>query len=193
MIDDFLIQRDLEAVGFAEIGRDVQISRNAVIFNPQRICIGKLSRIDAFCILSPGDEGLSIGRNVHVSAYTSILGRGKVQIDDFCTLSVRCSIFSSNDDYTGSTLTNPSVPAELRDVSNGPVHIMRHAILGTGCVVLPNVIIGESSAVGALSLVKSHVPSFTVVAGVPAGIVGPRKSGHVDLAEKYLQSEIGRR
>jgi galactoside O-acetyltransferase len=68
---------------------------------------------------------------------------------------------------------------------------MRHAILGAGCVVLPGVVIGESSAVGALSLVKANVPAFAVVAGVPARIIGQRDSQHVKAAAGYLAAERG--
>lgn len=188
---DFFRPEEVEALGFASVGTEVQISRHALLLAPERISIGARSRIDAFCILSGSPDGLIIGRNVHLSAYTSILGQGPTTIGDFCTVSVRCSIFSSNDDYSGLTLTNPTVPPELRCAETRPVRIMRHAILGAGCVVLPGVVIGESSAVGALSLVKANVPAFAVVAGVPARIIGQRDSQHVKAAAGYLAAERG--
>ena len=59
-----------------------------------------------FCVLS-GTGGLTIGRNVHISAHNVIVGQARVDIGDFCTVSVRCSIFSSIDDYSGAAMANP--------------------------------------------------------------------------------------
>ena len=54
---------------------------------------------------------------------------------------------------------------------NGNVHIKHDAWIGAGCIILPNVTIGEFSIVGAGSVVTKDVPSFTIVAGVPAKII----------------------
>jgi acetyltransferase-like isoleucine patch superfamily enzyme len=162
-----------------------------MFLSPERIYIGNNVRIDAFCILSAAQSGLHVGRNIHISAYTSILGGDRVYIADFATISVRCSIFSSNDDYTGETMTNPTVPAELRGAISAPVHIDQHAILGTGTIVLPGVRIGESAAIGAGSLLKVDVPPFRIAAGVSARMVGWRSRRHRSLAEDVLRGEQG--
>lgn len=188
---DFLSRDELEGVGFASLGPGVQLSRHALILAPERISVGRQTRIDAFCIVSGSPDGVRIGSNVHLSAFTSILGQGATEIEDFCTLSVRCSVFTSNDDYSGLTLTNPTVPADLRGTTTRPVRIMRHAILGAGCVILPGVTIGESAAVGALSLVKANVPAFAVVAGVPARVIGQRRREHLVHAAEYLAMAPG--
>jgi acetyltransferase-like isoleucine patch superfamily enzyme len=186
MVTDFLTPGELTSLGLAAVGEGVEISRHALFFAPERIQIGAHTRIDAFAVLAAGAGGIRIGRNVHISAHATILGAGGVDIDDFSTVSVRCSIFSSNDDYSGATLTNPTVPAELRGVLDAQVRIGPHAIVGAGSVVLPGVTIGESSAVGALSVVKQDVPPFSIAAGVPARIVGRRRAEHRDLAAAYL-------
>jgi acetyltransferase-like isoleucine patch superfamily enzyme len=59
---------------------------------------------------------------------------------------------------------------------------MRHAVLGSNCVVLPGVVIGESSAIGAFSMVKTDIPPFTIAVGVPARVIRERASGHRALA-----------
>ncbi len=53
----------------------------------------------------------------------------------------------------------------------GKVNIKHDAWIGAGCIILPNVTIGEFSIVGAGSVVTKDVPSFTIVAGVPAKIL----------------------
>ncbi len=191
MRSDFLDEAELAAAGFAALGEGVRISRHALFFAPERIRIGARTRIDAFCVLSAGAGGIAIGRNVHVSAHAAILGGGAVTIGDFCTLSVRTTIFASNDDYSGAAMTNPTLPARFRGAEDAPVAIGAHAILGAGCVVLPGVTIGESVAVGALGLVREDLPPFAIAVGAPARVVGRRQDGHRALAARYLAEEGG--
>jgi galactoside O-acetyltransferase len=187
--NDFLAPSELAALGLASAGRSVQISRHALLFAPERMHLGDSVRIDAYCVISAGLPGLSIGRNVHLSAHVTILGQGPVEIGDFATLSVRCSIFSSNDDYSGHTMTNPTVPSRYRNSENAPVVIGAHAILGAGVIVLPGARIGESAAVGAASLINTDIPDFAIAAGIPARLIGERQHGHRRLTEELLRSE----
>src|SRR5262249_30391995 len=136
--------------------------------------------------ISASEDGVTIGRNVHISAYVSILGRRAVTIGDFATISVRCSIFSSNDDYSGATMTNPTIPDQFRGSTDAPVVIGAHAILGTAVTVLPGVRIGESASIGAQSLIKFDVPDSVIVAGVPARVIRTRQLGHRALVDRYL-------
>jgi galactoside O-acetyltransferase len=189
MKSDFLDDDALRAMGFGHLGVGVRISRHALCLSPERMTIGDHTRIDAFAVLSPGVEGLCIGRNVHVSAHVSILGHAGVVIGDFATLSVRCAIFSSNDDYSGHAMSNPTVPDAYRVVHDARVVIGAHAILGCGCVVLPGVEIGESACVGALSLVKTSVDAFDAVAGTPCRRIGRRQDHHRRLHEALLVAE----
>jgi galactoside O-acetyltransferase len=185
---DFLDEQELRDLGLASMGTDVHISRHALLLRPELIAIGDHTRIDAFSVVSAG-EGVSIGRNVHVSAYASLLGRRAIRIGDFATVSVRCSIFASNDDYSGTTMVNPTVPDRYRGSVDGPVMIGAHAVLGAGSIVLPGVTVGESAAVGALSLVKTDVEPYAIVAGVPARVIGRRADGHRALLQRMFSEE----
>ena len=187
MKDDFLADSELAAIGFRAIGKRVRISRHALFFHPERISIGEQARIDAFCILSAGSPHLSIGRNVHVSVYTCILGDASVEIGDFAGVSARCSIFSSSDDFSGAWMTGPTVPDRLRGVTSGPVLIGSHTIVGAGTIILPGVTIGESAGVGAGSLVREDIAPFTIVAGVPTRVIGERRQEHRALADRWFK------
>jgi galactoside O-acetyltransferase len=125
---------------------------------------------------------------VHLSAYSCILGGGRTTIEDFCTLSVRCALFTSSDDFSGVGLTNPTLPEDYRSVTSGPIHLKKHCILGCGSVVLPNVTIGQSAAVGALTLVKCDVDDFALVAGTPMRRVGTRKAEHLDKEKAFTRA-----
>ena len=183
MNDDFLRDDELAQLGLAAIGADVRISRHALLIGAERIAIGDRSRIDAFSVLAAG-ERLTIGRNVHIGAHAAVLGRGPVDIGDFASISARCTIFSSSDDYSGETMTNPTVPDTYRGTVDARVVVNCHVILGAGTTVLAGVTLGESAAVGAMSLVKEDVAAFTIVAGVPARVIGERLHGHRALADR---------
>jgi galactoside O-acetyltransferase len=189
MTSDFLGATELAQLGLGQVGRNVLISRHALFFGLERISLGDHVRIDAFCILSAGPDGILVGRNVHLSAYAAVLGQAAVQIGDFATISVRCTIFSSNDDYSGATMANATVPAAYRGAVSAPVVLGTHALLGAGCVVLPGVTVGESACVGANSLVKADVAAFDMVAGVPARIIGRRRAEHRAMADNLLRQE----
>lgn len=153
-------------MGFKYVGHDVKISDKAVFYNIGQISIGDNSRIDDFCILS-GNE-ITIGRYVHIACYAQIVGQGKVMMDDYSAISAKGCIFSSTDSYDGEYMTNPCVPETVRNTTHGTVEIGKHVVIGAGSIVLPNVILRDGCAVGALSLVNSSFPKCSIVAGIPA-------------------------
>jgi len=55
---------------------------------------------------------------------------------------------------------------------HGRIIIGDDAWLGTGCIVLPGIRIGNGAVVGAGAVVTRDVPDYTVVAGVPARSMG---------------------
>lgn len=186
-----LCRAELERMGFAALGVDVQLSDRAAVYGASRIALGDYSRIDDFCVLSAGEGGIAIGQYVHVAVFCSLIGAERIELEDFSGLSSRVAIYSSSDDYTGSALTNPTVPAEYTRVHHAPVRVGRHVIVGAGSVILPGVTLGEGVAIGALSLVSRDCESFTVYSGVPARRVGPRSRQLLEVEQRFLASRRG--
>lgn len=184
----FLTKVQLQQLGFKSIGRDVKISDKASFYSPENISIDDYTRIDDYCILSAGKE-INIGRNVHISVYTSIIGRGIVTIGDFSALSGRVSVYSSNDDYSGEYMTNPTVNSRFTNVEDKDVHIEKHVIVGSGSIILPGVTLGEGVSIGALSLVKTDCKSFCVYAGIPAKFIKKRSKKLLNKEKELLVSE----
>lgn len=172
----FLSQTQLDSYEFKFLGKNVKISDKASIYGANRISIGDESRIDDFCILSAGQEGIEIGCYVHIAAYCSLIGNSKIKLDDFSGLSSKVAIYSSSDDYSGSFMTNPCVPEEFKNVIHGPVHLGKHVIIGVGSAILPAVTIQAGAAVGAFSLVTKSIPASTIASGVPAKPIKARKT-----------------
>lgn len=185
----FLTQQQLTTIGFKHIGRDVKLSDKASVHNAALIEIGDHSRIDDFCVLSAGSGGISVGRNVHVAVYSSLIGGGRIELHDFANISSRVSIYSSNDDYSGRLMTNPTVPEQFTGITKADVVLERHVIIGSGSVILPGVRMRLGSVAGALSLIKQDCDEFGVYVGVPARKVDMRSNRLLDLELKYLASE----
>lgn len=177
---------ELERMGFASLGVDVQLSERAAVYGASRISLGNHVRIDDFCVLSAGEGGIVLGDYVHVAVFCSLIGAGRIELCNFAGLSSRVSIYSSNDDYSGRMLTNPTVPPEFTGVSHADVLLGRHAIVGAGSVILPGVTVGEGAAIGALSLVSRACEDFTVYSGVPARRVGARSRELLEVEQQLL-------
>ncbi len=182
----FLTPAALAAMGFASLGEDVCISDKASIYGTERIEIGSHVRIDDFCVISAGVGGIKIGSYIHIAPAANIVGAASITFDDFSGLSGRVSVYSSSDDYSGATLTNPTVPDEFKSVRSRPVHIGRHVIVGCGAVILPGTHLREGCAVNALSLVAGQWPPFTIVGGVPATRLKDRKQDLLELERQFL-------
>jgi galactoside O-acetyltransferase len=183
-----LSQADIVTMGFAHVGENVRISDKASFYGASHISIGDNSRIDDFCVISAGQGGVSIGCNVHIAVFTSLVGGGSITISDFCNLSSRVSVYSSSDDYSGSFMTNPTLPTQFTGVTHAPVSFEKHVIVGCGSVILPGVVLEQGVAVGALSLVNRNCLAFGIYAGVPARRIAERKRDLLDLERKFLES-----
>jgi galactoside O-acetyltransferase len=181
-----LSRNALEAIGFASIGADVHISDKASFYGAGRIKIGNHVRIDDYCVLSAGEGGIEIGNHIHIAVYTSLIGAGKITLADFCNISSRVSIYSSSDDYTGGSMTNPTVPDEFKNVQHAPVALGRHVIIGCGTVILPGITLEEGVAVGALSLVNKNCKSFGTYVGNPARRIKDRKRDLLVLERQLI-------
>jgi galactoside O-acetyltransferase len=120
--------------------------------------------------------------------YSLLIGAGRIEMADFSGLSSRVSVYSSNDDYSGATLTNPTIPKAFSGVVHAGVSLGKHVIIGSGSVILPGVVLQEGAAVGALSLVTRNCESFSVYLGVPAKKIKKRKRDLLDL-ERRLRSQ----
>jgi dTDP-4-amino-4,6-dideoxy-D-glucose acyltransferase len=80
------------------------------------------------------------------------------------------------------------VPEQFKNVRHAPVHVGRHVIVGSGSVVLPGIILGDGSAVGALSLVNADCEEFGIYAGTPAKRISNRSKNLLELEREFLKS-----
>lgn len=183
----FLTEEELKARGFKHLGKNVKISSLASIYNADQISIGDHSRIDDFCVLS---GKITIGRNVHIAVFNNLAGgEPGITMEDFSGLAYGCHVFTQSDDYSGRSLTNPTVPDVYKREKKAPVHLGRHVIVGTNSIIFPGVVIAEGCSVGAFTMVIHSTEPWMVYAGIPAKAVKPRSKDLLAFEKEYLNSE----
>jgi acetyltransferase-like isoleucine patch superfamily enzyme len=180
----------IERMGFAAVGENVMLSDRASFYNCAGISIGSNVRIDDFCVLAAGVGGICICDYVHIAVGTTLIGGGKITMADFSALSSRVSVYSSSDDYSGATMTNPTVPPEYTGVVHAHVFLGKHVIVGSGSVILPGVTLEEGVAVGALSLVNRDCKAFGIYAGNPARRIKERKRDLLELEQRFTATKV---
>lgn len=105
-------------------------------------------------------SNLNVGKNVAFGGNVVIFGNEKVDIGDYTIIAYGVTLHTS-------THIPTNVPKSIERIDR-PIKIGKHVWIGTGAIILPGVVVGDYSVIGAGSLVESNVPPKTVVAGTPA-------------------------
>lgn len=175
---------ELQTMGFKWLGKNVKISNKASIYDCHLIEVGDNSRIDDFCVIS---GKISMGKNVHIAPYCLLAGGEKgIVLEDFSGLAYKVQVFTQSDDYSGKSMTNPTVPSEYKNEVKKEVVIKRHVIVGAGSMILPGVVLAEGTAVGAMSLVRKSTAAWSVYLGNPAVKLKNRSQDLLELEKQYL-------
>lgn len=183
----YYTENQLLSMGFKRLGKNVKISDKASIYNTEEIEIGDNSRIDDFCVIS---GKVTIGRNVHIAPFCLVSGGEKgISMDDFSGLAYKVQVFTQSDDYSGKTLTNPTIPNKYKLEVKKAVHLGRHVIIGAGAIIFPGVKIEEGCSVGAMSLVNKSTQPWGIYIGNPARRLKDRKKDLLELERKFLEEQ----
>lgn len=175
----YLSEEEIISLGLKRVGNNVLISRNTMIYNPGEMEIGNNVRIDDFCILS---GKVKLGNYIHIAAGCFFFaGRFGIEMEDYSTISSRGGIYAVTDDYSGDYMTNPMLPESCRNVQGGKVCIKQHCIIGTGCTILPAVVLDEGVAVGSMSLVNKNLEAWGIYAGIPCRRIKERSRKLLEL------------
>jgi len=167
-MDGYLSKDELAQAGFAAVGDDVWVHRTAVIINPSSLMIGDRVRIDAYAVVTCGEEGCSIGSFVHVGPQVFVAGMGGFDLRSYSTVSAGARLMTTSDDFSGAFLTGPLVPPGETAPARRRIVIGEHAVVGVNSVVIAGGELGEGAVLGALSLAKRPLAPWFIHAGVPA-------------------------
>ena len=142
------------------------------------ITSGRDSHVGAFTILDlstdlhgPEDPSrLLIGHRVSINEHNNIRAGGcTIEIGDDTLVSQMVSIIGRNH----STARGQSIRSQRWAVGGGVI-VGRDVWLCAGAVLLPGADVGDGAIVAAGAVVRGFVPPYSIVAGVPARVVGER-------------------
>jgi acetyltransferase-like isoleucine patch superfamily enzyme len=182
-----------EAKGLVLLGSHVKISyphylsvgRNFIVedfaeimaLSSAGIVCGDNVTIGAFATIKPSNyygrnigHGLKIGRNSNIGRYSYIGCSGFIQIGDDVLMGPRVGLFAENHVYDDVTR-----PMRDQGVTREIIIIEDDCWLASSSTVLAGVTVGRGSVVAAGSVVTSNVPSYSIVAGAPARVIGDRR------------------
>jgi galactoside O-acetyltransferase len=179
---------ELKSFGFKSVGCDVKIAKNCTIIGLENISIGSHVIIDSYCSIIVNRPGeLRIGSYIHIGAFCHLLANDGIEIGDFSGLSQGVKIYSRTDDYSGKSLTNPTIPNKYKNIKKGKVTIGEHVIIGANSIVLPKLNIPEGVSIGALSLVSTSLDSWTMYMGNPLKKIIKRSQKLLEKREAFLK------
>lgn len=127
-----------------ECGKHVHVKSNADI--SPRIKIGDRSELGCNCLIY---GGVTIGKNVLMGPDVKIITRNH-------------------------NFSDLNTPIQEQGDFESPVLIEDDVWLGANVIILPGVKINKGSIVAAGAVVRSEVPAFSIVGGVPAKVIGRR-------------------
>ena len=114
-------------------------------------------------------------------------GEKGIKLEDFSGLAYHVQVFTQSDDYSGATLTNPTVSAKYKAEKKIEVSVRRHVIIGAGSIIFPGVDVAEGCSVGAMSLVHKSTEPWGIYLGNPARRIKDRKKDLLELEKKFLE------
>lgn len=182
---NYYTQDELSTLGICSFGKNVLISRKASLYGAQEMVFGDHVRIDDFVILS---GKISIASYIHVAAFCGLFaGTAGIEMQSFSGLSSGCRIYAQSDDYSGLSLTNPTVPEEYRSVSRRLVFLGKHAIVGSGSIMLPGAKMEDGAALGSMSLLTKTAKAWGIYFGIPAVRIKERKKDILIMEQRLMK------
>lgn len=182
---------------FLKTGKGVQIGKGVSLRHPWKIEIGESTAIDdnslldargcasgqftigkkvliaANCLIqSKSDSGtVSIGDECSIGGQTTITSAGGIEIGSNVLIAGQCYIGGGR--YVTDDLEVPMMHQGM--YSRGRLTIGSDVWIGAGARVIDGTKIGKGSIIGTGAVVVKDVPEYSIVAGVPAKVIGNRK------------------
>lgn len=106
---------------------------------------------------------VEIGNHCSINPYSVLYGTGKIKIGNNVRIAAHTVIVSSMHRYE-----RVDIPIMQQGIEARGITIEDDVWIGAGVRILDGIVIGKGAIVGAGAVVTKNVPSFSIVAGVPA-------------------------
>lgn len=171
---------------FKKVGKNVFISKEAIIYGRENIEIGDNVRIDAANIILASKGFLKLGNHIHIACRSVFLCGGGIEIGNHCTVSFDSKLISASDNFDGTALIGPNIPHVYTNVIKSPIVLERLSHVTTGCLLLPGTRLKEGAVLGAMSQTRpgQTIEPFKIAFGVPAKEHADRKKDCLLLARQ---------
>ena len=167
MNHNFLSNSRLKKLNLKSYGKKIKISPNVTIIGSENIQIGDNVRIDDYTIISAKEGFLKLGSNIHIGGQSYLGCGGGIEIKNDVNIAQGVKFYSKINDY---------LSVKKKDkIIKGSIKIERNVILGSNTVIIRKTQIKEGTTVGALSLVKHNLNSWSIYAGCPVKFIRKRK------------------
>ncbi|HLC71699.1 MAG TPA: acyltransferase [Candidatus Nanoarchaeia archaeon] len=110
-------------------------------------------------------ENLKLGKYTDIGAFTLLDASEGIEIEEGVKIGSHTSIYSRTDS----------------DKKKGKVILKNGCAIGSHCVIMPGITIGENALVGAMSFVNKDIPASEVWVGSPARFL--KKRGEIQEKE----------
>lgn len=155
-------------------GARLRLGRNVQFVGPSsRFTIGANVSLSGNTYLNAnGPQGsIAIGERTHVDQFCVLYGQGGLRIGARCAIASGVVVYTQSNQYESA----PELDVIEQPVVYAPVRMGDDVWIGAGAVILPGVSVGDHAVIGAGAVVRSDVPPWAVVAGVPARFVRDRR------------------
>jgi len=145
------------------------IGQRNIAFN-EDFTSGRNLRLE--CIGEHNRKMLFFGKNVKVNDYVHIACAQKIAIGDNVLIGSNVLITDHNHGkYHGDNQDAPYTIPDERELDGGEVIIGNNAWIGDMVSIMPNVVIGNGSIIGANSVVTTDIPENSIAVGVPCKVI----------------------
>lgn len=111
-------------------------------------------------------NNIAIGEDTIIGDHAFLDGRAAIRIGDHVDIASLVMIYNSEHDLETEDFVAREEPVEIGD----------YVFIGPRAIILPGVKIGKGAVVAAGAVVTKNVPDFAIVGGVPAQVIGERKT-----------------
>jgi acetyltransferase-like isoleucine patch superfamily enzyme len=137
----------------------------------RQISFGKGTVVKPFAVIQTQGGQIRIGHDSAISSFDHITtGTKDVKIGNYVRIAPSVTILGGSRKFRKKS---------LRIMDQGSFHdgvtIGDDVLIGAGAVIMPGCHIGQGVVIGANSVVNMDIPPYSIVAGVPAKIIGKRE------------------